>query len=131
VANTQAIPVSTGSREHRRFQRVSCEGPADIRVLPHGGRETGTLANMSTRGCCFLADQPLRGVPGSRIEIHVRVIGIDLRMVGVIRHVDRQRRAGIEFLDLTDRKAGEIDEVLGELTETEGARIQDKSPVTG
>lgn len=104
-------------REHRKFPRRPCEGIADIRVLPNGGREAGSIADMSRRGCCFVPAAPLRGVAGSRIEIHLKVRGIDLRIAGVIRHVRNRMRAGIEFLDLTDRKLNEIDEVLVELSE--------------
>lgn len=118
MPDSQQNAVSVGTREHRRFPRLPCEGTADIRVLPSGGRESGSLTNMSRRGCSFLAAAPLRGVPGSRIELHLKVRGIDLRVIGVIRHVHSRMRAGIEFLDLTDRKLTEIDELLAELSES-------------
>jgi hypothetical protein len=118
VANSQGNAGSEKSREHRKFPRLECGGVADLRVLPNGGSESGSLINLSKRGCCFLAHQPLRGVIGSRIEVHMKVRGIDLRVIGVMRHIHARTRAGIEFLDLSDRKLGEIDEVLVELTQT-------------
>jgi hypothetical protein len=108
---------STKTREHRRFPRLDCNGSVDLRVLPNGGSETGSLVNLSKHGCCFVADDPLRGVYGSRIELHMRVCGVDLRVVGVIRHMHSRMQAGIEFLDLTDRKSGQIEELMVELAE--------------
>jgi len=110
---------SNKTREHRRFPRLECSGSVDLRVLPNGGNETGSLVNLSKRGCCFLADDPLRGVYGSRIELHMRVCGLDLRVVGVIRHLHSRMQAGIEFLDLTDRKSAQIEEVMVELAENQ------------
>jgi hypothetical protein len=102
--------------EQRRFPRLSCDGIAHLRVIPNGGRETGCVVNLSKRGCCFVADKPLRGIAGSGIEVHLRVRGIDLRVPGIIRHIRKRVRAGIEFVDLSDRKRDQIDELIGELS---------------
>jgi hypothetical protein len=75
--------------------------------------------NLSKRGCCFLADKPLRGHPGATIEVYMKVKGIDLCVAGIIRHVRKGVRAGIEFVALSDRKCRQIDELIGELTETD------------
>jgi hypothetical protein len=102
--------------EHRRYPRLECGGVADIRVLPNGGKERGTLLNLSKRGCCFMGNDRLRGCSGSNIEVHLKVRGIDLRVAGVIRHVRQGMRAGIEFVELSERKRDQIEELIGELT---------------
>jgi len=102
--------------EQRRFPRLSCDGIAHLRVIPSGGSETGCVVNLSKRGCCFVADKPLRGIAGSGIEVHLKVRGIDLRVPGIIRHIRKGVRAGIEFVDLSDRKRDQIDELIGELS---------------
>jgi hypothetical protein len=103
--------------EHRRYPRVDCGGVADLRVLPSGGKETGTLVNLSKRGCCFLADDDLIGSPGSHVEVHLKVRGIDFRVHGVIRHIRQWRKAGIEFIQLNERKCEQIEELMAELDE--------------
>jgi c-di-GMP-binding flagellar brake protein YcgR len=103
--------------DHRRYPRVDCRGFADLRVLPNGANETGSLVNLSKRGCCFMADAALRGSEGATIEIHLKVRGIDLRVAAIIRHVHRRRRAGIEFVELSERKREQIEELMGELAE--------------
>ncbi|HEY3706020.1 MAG TPA: PilZ domain-containing protein [Terracidiphilus sp.] len=112
---SKAASEEPGS-EQRLYPRLSCAGIADLRVIPNGGKQTGSLINLSKRGCCFLADQPLAGCEGSSIEIHMKVRGIPFRVAGVIRHVHRGVKAGIEFVSLSERKCAQIDEVVAELT---------------
>ena len=103
--------------EQRKHRRLECGGSAEVRVLPYGSAEPGSVVDLSRNGCCFQAVAPLRGVAGSRIELHMKVCGLDVRVIGVIRHTEKQMRAGIEFVSLTDRKRGELDELLEELAE--------------
>jgi c-di-GMP-binding flagellar brake protein YcgR len=88
---------------------------AEVRVLPEGPCQSGVLLNLSKTGCCFLANEGLSFGEGSAVEVHLKVCGIDLRMAGVIRHVYKGRRAGIEFVQLSERKRSQIDELLVEL----------------
>jgi hypothetical protein len=63
-----------------------------------------------------MGNDRLRGCSGSNIEVHLKVRGIDLRVAGVIRHVRQGMRAGIEFVELSERKRDQIEELIGELT---------------
>jgi hypothetical protein len=114
--------------ENRLYPRVECGGSADIRVIPDGNKETGCLVNLSKRGCCFLADKPLCGSAGSTVEVHMKVKGIDLRVSGVIRHVHKGVRAGIEFVALSERKCEQIDELITELTEMDKQAARQLGP---
>lgn len=117
--------------ENRRHPRVECDGIADIRVLPNGEKQTGSILNLSRRGCCFLADGQLRGHKGSSIELFLRVKGFDLRVAGVIRHVRDGKRAGIEFVKLSERKREQFEEFLTELSEMdESARGADSNEIS-
>src|SRR5215469_13578459 len=93
---------SDNGADHRRFPRLECGGTADVRVLPDGEKEAGSLINLSKVGCCFLAEVPLRAFPGSTVEVHLRVKGTDIRVAGIIRHIRERRRAGIEFIDISE-----------------------------
>lgn len=108
---------SENGRDHRRYPRLDCGGIADLRVLPNGAKEIGSLVNLSKRGCCFMAEEALRGSEGACIEMHLKIRGIDLRVAGIIRHVHQWRRAGIEFVELSERKREQIEELIGELAE--------------
>ncbi|UWZ83622.1 PilZ domain-containing protein [Occallatibacter riparius] len=103
--------------DNRRHPRLSCTGIARIRVLPEGTNQTGSLVNLSKRGCLFVADKLLSGQSGSAIEIHLKVKGIDLRLPGIVRRIDKGHRAGIEFVELSARKCEQIDLLISELFE--------------
>jgi hypothetical protein len=103
--------------ENRRYPRLACGGFADIRVIPDGAKESGALLNLSKRGCCFRADKPLCGQAGTTVEVHLKVKGIELRMSGIIRHVYKGVRAGIEFVALSTRKREQVDELISDLYE--------------
>ena len=118
--------------DNRRHPRLACAGIARIRVLPEGAGQTGSLVNLSKRGCLFVSDKLLSGQPGSAIEIHLKVKGIDLRLPGIIRRIDKGIRAGIEFVELSARKCEQIDLLITELFELDkqkqAARVPMPSP---
>jgi PilZ domain len=128
----KAVEDEPGS-ENRRYPRLSCGGVADLRVIPDGAKEPGCLVNLSKRGCCFLADEPLCGRAGSTVEVHLKVKGIDLRVSGIIRHVHKGVRAGIEFVALSERKCEQVDELVAELTEMDrqSAHLRENTPKAG
>jgi hypothetical protein len=112
----KAAEMGPGS-ENRRYPRLECVGIAYIRLIPNGIKEPGSVVNLSKRGCCFRANKPLCGSAGSTVEVHLKVNGINLRFAGVIRHVHKGARAGIEFVIWSERKCRQIDELIAELTE--------------
>jgi hypothetical protein len=116
--------------ENRRYPRLACGGVVNVRIIPDGANETGCLLDLSRRGCCFLADQLLRGHEGSTVEVHLKVKGIDLRVSGVIRHVHKGVRAGIEFVAISERKSEQVDELMGELVEMDkqSAHLRGENP---
>lgn len=129
----QAEEYEPGS-ENRRYPRLACGGIANLRLIPDGVKETGCLLDLSKRGCCFLGDRPLSGQEGAAIEIHLKVKGIDLRVSGVIRHLHKGGRAGIEFVALSDRKREQINELITELIEMDKASAHlrgDNPPARG
>jgi hypothetical protein len=103
----------------RRDPRLRCKGTAEICVLPAGTKSTGTLADLSVRGCCIVADRAIPAKADDRIEVCFRVNGFALRLAGIVRHVQGGTRAGIEFTDLCCRKEEQIKELVSELFDRE------------
>lgn len=103
--------------EQRVHPRLRCKGIAELRVLPVGGVAVGALFDLSKNGCCILSDIPIPAFEHSNVEVHLKVKGMSLRVAGVVRHVHGQTRAGIEFLEVSARKAEQIEELMGELVE--------------
>ena len=114
--------------DNRRYPRLTCAGIARIRVLPEGTGQTGSLVNLSKRGCLFVADKLLSGQSGSAIEIHLKVKGIDLRLPGIIRRIDKGVRAGIEFVELSARKCEQVDLLISELIDLDKQKQAARAP---
>ncbi|HKF49559.1 MAG TPA: PilZ domain-containing protein [Terracidiphilus sp.] len=103
--------------EQRVHPRLRCKGIAELRVLPVGGVAVGALFDLSKKGCCILSDVPIPAFEHSNVEVHLKIKGMSLRVAGVVRHVHGQTRAGIEFLEVSARKAEQIEELMAELVE--------------
>ena len=105
-------------RDDRRAQpRLRCKGVAELIVLALGRRMAGTLLDLSARGCCIRTDAPLPALESPVVEVQLSVDGTTLRVAGVVRNLRGERRAGIEFTDVTARKAKQINELVTELVE--------------
>jgi hypothetical protein len=94
---------------------MRCTGTAEIRVLPGGSRATGTLVDLSVRGCCIEADCAIFARADDCIEVCFRVDGFALRLAGIVRHVKGEERVGIEFTHVCRRKEAQIRELVHEL----------------
>lgn len=103
-------------RDRREFSRLRCQGAAEMRTLPNGALEKGRVVNLSRSGCCFIADGALAIDAGRTIELHMKVRGTDFRVVGGIRYTQEQKKAGIEFLALSERNGELIEELVSELS---------------
>lgn len=116
-SNPEAEPfIVRYRRDERRAQlRLRCKGVAEVVLFPSGEHVPGTLLDLSVAGCCIETDRPLPPVGTSAVEVQLSVNRVVIRLAGTVRNLRRQRRAGIEFVDLPGRKAAQIKEVLEEL----------------
>lgn len=104
--------------ERRGHTRLQWKGTASLRVLPTGQHLVGVLSDLSEAGCGIELGTPLRAELGSQIEVELHLRGVTLRRTGilrnlqVIRRLEQETRAGIEFIGET----GASDEQLRLLT---------------
>ncbi len=112
-------PPKCHQDERRKQPRLHCKGVAEISVLSVKAKIPGTLLDLSVSGCCIHSSLPLPSIENPFVEVHLHVKGISLRLAGVVRHVRKDHRAGIEFVDVTSRKAEQIKELIQELLEME------------
>lgn len=77
----------------------------------------GDLSDLSLRGCCLLLKEADPALVGAAIEVTLTVKGTALLLAGVVRNVTRGRRTGIEFVELSDRKRQQVQELMAELVE--------------
>lgn len=105
-------------RDNRRAQpRLRCRGVAEVVVLRLERKIPGMLLDLSVGGCCIQTTQPIPSIERPSVEVRLTVNGITLRVAGIVRNVRKDRYAGIEFINVTPRKADQILELVKELTE--------------
>lgn len=108
--------------ERRSRPRLRCKGMAEIIILSIGKRMAGALLDLSACGCCIETTEAIPSIEQPGVEVVFTVNGFTLRLAGVVRNVRNEHRAGIEFIDVTQRKAEQIRELVKELVVREHER---------
>lgn len=110
---------TAAARPHNRraHPRLHCNGIAEVTVLPLGKPAPGKLLDLSVSGCCISADGLIPEIENPAVEVQVRVNGTTLRVAGVVRNVRKGHRVGIQFVQVTRRKAEQINQLVAELAE--------------
>ena len=117
--------------ERRAQPRFHCKGVAAIRVLAVEAKLAGTLLDLSASGCRIETAAPFPAIENPYIEVVLCVDGITLRIAGVVRNTNQDNRVGIEFMDVTERKAEQIEALIADLTELEKNRNEIKRQAAG
>ncbi len=104
-----------GEEERRAAPRHPCRGAAEVRVLSVDVRIPATLLDLSISGCSVETSAPMPSIEHPQVEILLSLNGFKQRLAGIVRHLEDDRRAGIEFIDVTKRKAEQIEEIIAEL----------------
>lgn len=104
-------------QDRRAHPRLHCKGGAEIHVYPERVRTLGAVSNLSVSGCSIEADKKMPMLPHERVEVHLHLNGLTLQVAGVVRHMENNERVGIEFTDVSKRKAKQIEQLIGEIVE--------------
>jgi c-di-GMP-binding flagellar brake protein YcgR len=90
-------------------------GTAVIRIQPYGPDVLGVLLDLSEGGCGVEFGIGIPAQVGAPVEVDLNVRGVTLRRAGVIRYievirrVERETRAGIEFIEASPQRSEEVD----------------------
>jgi c-di-GMP-binding flagellar brake protein YcgR len=109
--------------DRRTQPRLRCSGTAKILILPDGPTLVGALENLSLGGCSFSCKSVIPAKLNARVEVQLDVRGFALRLLGEVRHIDKETRAGVEFVEVSSRKADQIRLLTMELMEKEKDRL--------
>jgi hypothetical protein len=114
--------ISSG-QERRIYPRSQCWGTTWINLLPEGIKTVGYLLNLGLGGCHIETDAPLPMRVGSRVEVLLYLDGFTLRLAGVVVHMEENNaRVGIEFTDVSPRKAEQIGQLMAVIVAAEKER---------
>ncbi len=101
-------PIQLDRRAHPRF---FLQGTAVIRILPQGLDVLGAVIDMSIGGCGVEVGFAIPAQVGATVDVDLHVRGVSLRRSGIIRRIDlirsmeKETRVGIEFVELSRRRA--------------------------
>jgi hypothetical protein len=109
--------------EQRAKPRLNCKGVAQIAIPSVEAKIDGTLLDLSVSGCCIEMDTLWPDMKGIRLEVHLTVRGIALRIAGIVRNIRKGRCVGIEFIDVSSRRAEQIEDLFRELDEMQHTHL--------
>ena len=115
----QGAPAAEGvAVERRAHPRAEGWGTAWIGIFPEGTKALGYLLDLGLGGCRIEADDAIPAENDASVEVLLPLKGYTIRLAGEIRHLeDGKTRAGIEFTDVSPRKAEQIQKLLDQLIE--------------
>ena len=117
-----ALPIYEA---HRRAQsRHEVDTSAVIFLINIGSALHGRILDMSLGGCRIRTDERFPVGIYTRVETEFHLEGLPFRLGGVIQAVhDRDRRlVGIRFLDMSERKQAQVEQLIQEIEEMEASR---------
>ncbi|MFZ1084785.1 MAG: PilZ domain-containing protein [Terracidiphilus sp.] len=99
----------------REHPRLRCAGTAEVHFFPAGIKSLGKVIDLSLGGCCIEVEEPIEEERGTCTEVYFCVMGNTVQVAGVLCNVRNQVWAGIQFSAMSQRKAGQIQELIEEL----------------
>lgn len=101
-------------RERRKEPRHTVDGSAILTILNNAVRLRGRVLDLSMSGCQFRTDDCFPMGIYSRAEIEFQLDGLPFRLPCVTQSLHKRNRVGVRFLDMSDRKRVQLEELIAE-----------------
>jgi len=115
VAGLKEPGRSSSRSERRQTQRYAVDCPATLALLSGAGTIKGRLADLSLGGCRMITPEPVSLGVLARVEVSFELRGCTFRMIGVTAGTRAKRSFGLRFLEMPQRRAQALVELLGEI----------------
>ncbi len=117
-------PAKQGKQERRAQSRHDVETSATIHLVNIRAAIQGRIVDLSAGGCRIRTEDTFPVGIYTRVEVEFRLQGLPFRLGGVIQAIhNRDRRlVGIRFLDVSDRKREQVEQLIHEIEEMEASR---------
>jgi c-di-GMP-binding flagellar brake protein YcgR len=123
-AAAPAVPAM-GPARRRKDCRYDIDDSAAIHLLRVAATLHGRILDLSVSGCRIRTDDRLLLGIYTRVEIEFRAAGVPFRLAGVIQAIHDQNTVGIRFLDVSQRKRQQVEELIQEIVEMREAKSRD------
>ncbi len=104
-------------QERRKESRHSVDGTAALTLLDTAIRLRGRILDLSMSGCQFRTDDCFPMGIYRRAEIEFQLDGLPFRIAGVTQSIHKPNRVGVRFLDMSERKRLQLEELIAEIEE--------------
>ncbi len=124
----RALPIQGQARAipNRRAQvRHEVDTTATILLIKSGSRLSGHILDLSAAGCRIRSDERFPVGIYTRVEAEFNLEGMPFLLGGVIQSIHDPHNVGIRFLDVSQRKREQVDQLIAEI---EHARTRPAAP---
>lgn len=117
-----AGPVGMPNRRERRQQaRHPVNDTASVFLINGGAVLRGRIVDLSLGGCRIWTERRFLVGIYTRVEVEFHIGGQAFRLGGVIQATHDRSQVGIRFLDMSDRKRKQVEQLIQELEEMRGS----------
>jgi len=109
--------------ERRTQSRHEVDTSAVICLVNVGSRLSGRILDLSLGGCRISTEQRFPVGIYTRVEAEFRLQGLPFRLGGVIQAIHNRNLVGIRFLDVSERKRDQLEQLIEEVEEMQAKRI--------
>ncbi len=121
------VPAPYEGPDRRAYPRYPADCVVTVIPLTGAARVMGHLVDLSMGGCRLVTDHVVMITIRMRVELLFELRGIQFRIVGVSQGTRGGKYYAIKFQEMTERKRGELRELLAEIAE-ESARKAAEGP---
>jgi c-di-GMP-binding flagellar brake protein YcgR len=114
-------------QERRKESRLSVDGTAVLTLLDTAIHLRGRILDLSMSGCQFRTDDCFPMGIYRRAEIEFQLDGLPFRLAGVTQSIHKANRVGVRFLEMSERKRLQLEELIVEIREL-GLRPAPENP---
>jgi c-di-GMP-binding flagellar brake protein YcgR len=108
--------------DRRAHFRHKMNTQAVVHLINVGSRLRGRILDLSLGGCRIRTDERFPVGIYTRVETEFRLEGLPFRLGGVIQAIHGRNQAGIRFLDMSERKRAQIEQLIEEIEESHAGR---------
>jgi c-di-GMP-binding flagellar brake protein YcgR len=119
----ETAPAEKPLPHDRRAQsRHEVDSSAVLHLINVGSRLHGRILDLSLGGCHIRTDERFPVGIYTRVETEFRLEGLPFRLGGVIQAIRDRQNVGIRFLDMSDRKREQVEQLIEEMEEQQESR---------
>jgi hypothetical protein len=117
-------PRKPPGRECLEQSREEVDTTAVIYLVKSGSKLGGRILDLSPSGCRIRTDEDFPVGIYTRVETEFRLEGLPFRFGGVIQSIHDRQNVDIRFLDMSDRKREQIEQLIEEIRELKEQGIE-------